>query len=81
MTTEQMDWVDDQRTRRTAEAQVDMTHQAKVETEAPIPARTLAAFMQAVPANAEVTITPIEGGSQRDPYVQGYRIIATWSTP
>ncbi|QOP64763.1 hypothetical protein SEA_DELAGARZA_4 [Microbacterium phage DelaGarza] len=59
---------------------VEMTHEAKVETPHPIPARTLAALVESVPSDAEFVVTPKMGGSQRDPEVVGYRIVARWST-
>lgn len=59
---------------------VEMTHEAKVQAAHPIPARTLQALVASVPDDAEFYVTPIMGGSQRDPEVTGYRIRAEWST-
>lgn len=61
-------------------AGVEMTHEAKVQTPHPIPARTLRALVASVPDDAEFYVSPIMGGSQRDPEVTGYRIRAEWST-
>lgn len=59
---------------------ITMTHEAKVETPHPIPARTLRALVDSVPEDAEFEVTAKEGGHQLDRQVVGYRITARWST-
>lgn len=91
MTTEQMDWVDDERAGRphrgapiiglhvpsdpqegmhlhTAE---DVEHMAAVELHTPLAAGALQAFVDTLPAQAVVKISP----AMR---VEGYRIEASW---
>lgn len=53
-------------------------HTLSVAADAPIPAATLREFVAAIPDHAAVTVTPREGGSQRDPYTTGYALLAKW---
>lgn len=57
-----------------------VTHQVQIQTPAPIPATSLRLLVASIPDRAEITVVPIEGGTQRDPYTTEYRITATWTT-
>lgn len=79
MTTEQMDWLDDERARRNQKRlPEEVEHTLTVDTGWPIPARTLQALTATCPADAAVFVTVKQGGSERDPYPVGARIVAKW---
>lgn len=84
MTTEQMDWLDDGRAGRhqkrlpSTDLPEEVEHTLTVDTGWPIPARTLQALTAACPVDADVFVTVKQGGSQRDPYPVGARIVAKW---
>lgn len=84
MTTEQMDWLDDERAGRHERRALPhdtipaAEHTVTVETAWPIPAKTLAGLTAAAPDHADVFVTVLQGGSQRDPYPVGARIVAKW---
>jgi hypothetical protein len=44
----------------------------------PMPRQVLQEFLDALPAEAMVSITQTMGGSQRDPEPTGYRMSASW---
>lgn len=44
----------------------------------PIPRAVLQEFLDALPDEAMVEVTPTMGGSQRDPETVGYRLAASW---
>lgn len=54
------------------------TMTAKVKVPAPFEASDLKEFLRDVPAEAKVSVTVVEGGSQREPYPVEYRLVATW---
>lgn len=63
-----------------AQDNLEVEQTASLEVHEPtIPARTLAAFAMTLPVDAAVTVSPMMGGSQRDPEVVGYRIRARWT--
>lgn len=84
MTTEQMDWLDDERAGKHERRELPYAsipaaeHTITVETPWPIPAKTMAALTAAAPDHAELHVVVIQGGSQRDPYPVGARIVAKW---
>lgn len=46
----------------------------------PVTVADLAAFLGAVPEEAELLVTVWEGGSQRDPYPIAYTFTARWES-
>lgn len=62
--------------RSTARLKVDQ--QTSIRVGHPFEARALVAFVATAPRDAEVSITTHVGGSQRDPEVTGYTLIARW---
>jgi len=84
MTTEQMDWLDDERAGKHERRELPYDtipaaeHTITVKTDWPIPAKTLAALTAAAPEHADVVVTIHQGGSQRDPYPTGATVIAKW---
>jgi len=75
MTTEQMDWLDDERAGRHRESVPlpvpGVEHMAAVELHTPVAAGSLQMFVDSLPANATVKISP----AMR---VEGYRLEASW---
>ena len=61
-------------------ARLRVDQQTSVRVGHPFEARALVAFVATAPPDAEVSITAHMGGSQRDPEVTGYTLIARWTT-
>ena len=56
----------------------DLSMSADVELSVPFSPKDLAGFFATVPDDARVTVATFMGGSQRDPFPTGYRVMAKW---
>ncbi|WDH77880.1 hypothetical protein PTQ19_10140 [Microbacterium esteraromaticum] len=56
----------------------DLIMSADVELSVPFTPADLKGFLSTVPDDARVTVSTFMGGSQRDPYPTGYRLMAKW---
>lgn len=57
---------------------VKVEHTATTTIEHPMTAAQIVAFVETLPSEASVSVSPVMGGSQRDPSTTAYRFTASW---